>query len=156
MSMRSSIIASGMAVTAKTPAHEAQQLFFEIGMEARKRAVSGLADLGLTLPLAHVLRLVDPDRPRPLGELAEQLVCDASNMTALADRLETKGLAERRPDPADRRVKTLALTEEGSRVRREILELMSEPPPAIAALPIADQRALRDILRRAVKIQRRS
>jgi len=28
---------------------------------------------------------------------------------------------------------------------------MSEPPAAIAALPAADQRALRDILRRAVE-----
>jgi hypothetical protein len=29
---------------------------------------------------------------------------------------------------------------------------MSEPPAAIAALPAADQRALRDILRRAVAL----
>jgi DNA-binding MarR family transcriptional regulator len=145
-----------MAVTVRTPAHEAQRLFFEIGMEARKRAVKGLAELGLTLPLAHVLRLVEPDRPRPLGELADQLVCDASNMTALADRLESKDLAERRADPTDRRVKTLALTPEGARVREEMLELMFEPPPAIAALPLADQRSLRDILRRAVDNQRRT
>jgi DNA-binding MarR family transcriptional regulator len=145
-----------MAVTARTPAREAQQLFFEIGMEARKRAVKGLAELGLTLPLAHLLRLVEPDRPRPLGELADQLVCDASNMTALADRLESKGLAERRPDPTDRRVKALALTPEGARVREEVFELMFEPPPAIAALPLADQRALRDILRRAVENHRRT
>jgi hypothetical protein len=33
---------------------------------------------------------------------------------------------------------------------------MSEPPPPIAALSVADQRALRDILRRAVAIQRRA
>jgi DNA-binding MarR family transcriptional regulator len=139
---------------AKSPAHEAQQLFFEIGMEARQRAGRRLMEQGLSFPLAHVLRLIDPERPRPLGELAELLACDASNVTALADRLESKGLAERQPDPADRRVKALALTREGARMRERVFELMSEPPPAIAALPVADQRALRDILRRAVKIQR--
>src|SRR5437764_9367223 len=117
------------AITAKTPAHEAQQLFFEIGMETRKRLVTRLADLGLTFPLAHALRVLDPDRPRPMRELAEVLVCDASNVTALADRLEGKGLAERELDPTDRRVKALALTPEGRRARQRVLDLMSEPPP---------------------------
>ena len=88
-----------------------------------------------------------------MRELAELLVCDASNVTALADRLESKGLAERELDPTDRRVKALALTAEGRRARQRVLDLMSEPPPPIAALSVADQRALRDILRRAVDIQ---
>ena len=81
-----------MAVMAppKSPAHEAQQLFFEIGMEARKLAAVRLAELGLTFPLAHALRLLEPDRPRPMRELADVLFCDASNVTALADRLEAR------------------------------------------------------------------
>jgi DNA-binding MarR family transcriptional regulator len=146
-----------MAVVAppKSPAHEAQQLFFEIGMETRKIVVRKLGELGLTFPLAHALRVLDPGRPRPMGELADELFCDASNVTALADRLEGKGLAERQPDPDDRRVKALALTPEGNRLRAQVLEIMSEPPPPIAALAVADQRALRDVLRRAVEIQRR-
>jgi DNA-binding MarR family transcriptional regulator len=139
----------------KSPAHEAQQLFFEIGMETRKLVIVKLAELGLTFPLAHALRVLDPDRPRPMRELAAELFCDASNVTALADRLESKGLAERHPDPGDRRVKALALTPEGKRLRARVFEVMSEPPPPIAALPVADQRALRDVLRRAVEIQRR-
>jgi len=147
-----------MTVTAppKSAAHEAQQHFFEIGMETRKLVIAKLADLGLTFPLAHALRVLDPDRPRPMGELADDLFCDASNVTALADRLEAKGLAERQPAPGDRRVKALALTSDGNQLRVQVLEIMSEPPPPIAALPVADQRALRDILRRAVEIQRRA
>jgi len=140
----------------KSPAHEAQQHFFEIGMETRKLAVRKLGELGLTFPLAHALRVLDPDRPRPMRELADELFCDASNVTALADRLEAKGLAVRQPDPGDRRVKALALTPEGNRLRERVFEVMSEPPPPIAALPVSDQRALRDILRRAVEIQRRA
>ena len=91
-----------------------------------------------------------------MRELADVLFCDASNVTALADRLEGKSLAERQPDPGDRRVKALALTAEGKRLRERVFEVMSEPPPPIAALSVADQRALRDILRRAVAIQRRA
>ena len=125
-------------------------------METRKLAAARLSGLGLTFPLAHALRVLDPDRPRPMRELADELFCDASNVTALADRLEAKGLVERRPDPGDRRVKALALTSEGRSVREQVFEVMSEPPPPIAALPVADQRALRDILRRAVTIQRGS
>jgi MarR family transcriptional regulator, organic hydroperoxide resistance regulator len=139
---------------AKTPAHEAQQLFFEIGMEARLRAGAELRKLGLTFPLAHALRVLEPDRPKQMGEIAELLVCDASNVTALADRLESRGLVERRADSDDRRVKVLALTPAGARLRARALELMAEPPPAIAALSGVDQRALRDILRRAVARQR--
>jgi DNA-binding MarR family transcriptional regulator len=147
-----------MAVMAppKSPAHEAQQFFFEIGMETRKLVIAKLSEVGLTFPLAHALRVLDPDRPRPMRELADELFCDASNVTALADRLEGKGLAERQPDPGDRRVKALALTADGKRARERVLEIMSEPPPPIAALPVADQRALRDVLRRAVEIQRRT
>ncbi len=47
-------------------------------------------------------------------------------------------------------MKTLVLTPEGAEVRARVIELLSEPPAALAALPAADQRALRDILRRAL------
>jgi hypothetical protein len=48
----------------------------------------------------------------------------------------------------------LALTPAGSELRERVLELMSEPPAAIAALSRADQRVLRDVLRRAVDLLR--
>jgi DNA-binding MarR family transcriptional regulator len=88
--------------------------------------------------------------PRPMGELAKFLACDNSNVTGIVDRLEERGLVERRPAEHDRRVKLIVLTEEGHRVRREIERRITEPPRAIAALSPADQVALRDILRRAL------
>ena len=141
-----------MAVTsapASAAAREAQQLFFEIGMVQRVRVGHALAELGLTFAQAHALRLLDPEQPLAMSALAQLLVCDASNVTGIADRLESRGLIERRPAGADRRVKVLALTPAGVEVRERVRELMSEPPEAIAALSDADQRALRDILRRA-------
>jgi DNA-binding MarR family transcriptional regulator len=135
-------------------AREAQQLFFEIGMAQRIRVGKALDRLGLTLVQAHALRTLDPRQPLPMSTLAELLLCDASNVTGIADRLEARGLIERRTAPGDRRVKTLALTRKGAALRARALEIMSEPPAPIAALSVADQRLLRDVLRRAVELLR--
>jgi DNA-binding MarR family transcriptional regulator len=141
-----------MATAVKTsPAREAQQLFFELGMVQRQRVGSALAELGLTFSQAHALRLLDREQPMPMSALAGRLFCDASNVTGIADRLESRGLIERRNAEDDRRVKGLALTAAGERMRDRVHDLMSEPPAAIAALSPADQRALRDILRRAAE-----
>jgi DNA-binding MarR family transcriptional regulator len=142
-----------MATIAKiptTPAREAQQLFFEIGMVQRQRVGAALTELGLTFSQAHALRLLDAGRPTPMSALAARLFCDASNVTGIADRLESRNLIERRAAEDDRRVKGLVLTTAGEKLRDQVYELMSEPPEPIAALSVADQRALRDILRRAV------
>ena len=80
-------------------AREAQQLFFQIGMVQRTRIGAALTELGLTFAQAHALRLLDPDRPSPMSALAELLVCDASNVTGIADRLEARGL-DRAPQPS--------------------------------------------------------
>jgi DNA-binding MarR family transcriptional regulator len=140
----------GSAATASV-AREAQQLFFEIGMTQRARVAQALAELGLTFAQAHALRLLDPERPLAMSALAQLLVCDASNVTGIADRLEARGLVERQSAGKDRRVKMLALTASGVALRERVYELMSEPPEAIAALSEEDQRALRDILRRAAE-----
>jgi len=57
---------------------------------------------------------------------------------------------ERRSDPRDRRVKLLALTPEGRRVREEIRARLAAPPEPLERLPEADQLALRDLLRKAL------
>src|SRR2546429_9614704 len=132
-----------------SPAHEAQKLFFEIGMDHRGRVGASLAELGLTFSQAHALRLLDPEEPLPMSALAERLFCDASNVTGIADRLEVRGLVRRQSLEGDRRVKALTITPSGMKLREQVMELMSQPPDAIAALSEADQRALRDILARA-------
>jgi DNA-binding MarR family transcriptional regulator len=113
------------------------------------------AEHDLTKPQAGALMRLDPDRPVPMSRLAGALMCDASNVTGLVDRLADRGLVERRDAPHDRRVRILALTPEGARVRAQVLQGLSQPPPGLAALPAADQRALRDLLRRAVERQGR-
>jgi len=113
------------------------------------RIMAVCAEFDLGKQQAFALMHLQPDEPKPMSELATQMFCDNSNITGIADRLEARGLVERVPSPRDRRVKTLALTKEGVRVRNEVGARMSEPPEALTSLSAADQRALRDILRRA-------
>jgi DNA-binding MarR family transcriptional regulator len=87
--------------------------------------------------------------PMPQREAALQLGYDPSNITALADVLETKGLLERRLDPSDRRVKTLARTAEGERLVRELDESLSRPPDSLIRLSPDEQEQLLRLLSKA-------
>ncbi|HYX75546.1 MAG TPA: MarR family transcriptional regulator [Gaiellaceae bacterium] len=143
-----------MAVQAKprqSPAQEAQKYFFELGMVHRTKVGVELGRLGLSFAQAHALRLLDPEKPMPMSALAERLFCDASNVTGIADRLEARGLVRRQSAEGDRRVKALTITPKGIDLREQVVELMTQPPEAIAALSEDDQEALRDILARAVE-----
>lgn len=88
-------------------------------------------------------------QPRPMRDLAESMVCDPSTITGLVDRLEGAGLVERRPSPEDRRIKLLALTPAGVATRKKVMDKLHTPPDAFLELSLADQRALRDLLRKA-------
>ena len=142
-----------MNVRAKVePATEAWSTFLEILFEERPPRIPAVAaEFGVSPMGLKLLHVLEPGLARPMSALAERLFCDASNVTGVVDRLEARGLLERRDDPGDRRVKLIALTDEGASVRERALERLHEPPEAIARLSRADQRTLRDVLRRAVK-----
>jgi DNA-binding MarR family transcriptional regulator len=121
------------------------EVFFTYG---RPRIMSAGQELMLSPPQGIVLRLLD--QPRPMGELAALMSCDNSNMTGIVDRMEERGLVRRASAEGDRRVKLIELTEDGKRVRDEMARRIAEPPEPIVELSLADQKALRDILRRAL------
>lgn len=85
-----------------------------------------------------------------MREIAEGLYCDASYVTDMVDKLEQRGAIERVADPQDRRVKRLILTPSGERLREKALRLLYEPPEELRSLPGEDQRALAEILERAL------
>jgi DNA-binding MarR family transcriptional regulator len=94
----------------------------------------------------HVLHLIEPGRPLPMGRLAETLSCDASNVTGLVDRLESRGLIKRHASAGDRRVKVLQLTPAGARLRSQLLRRMTGRPLPLARLSPDQQRTLVRIL----------
>ena len=133
----------------KDPAQEAWELLWRIMQANKPRFLALAGELGLSPAQLHALRLMEPGAEIAMSSLAGKLFCDASNVTGIVDRLEARGLIERRPAAHDRRVKLLSLTDEGARIRGIAWRQMSQPPPEIAALPIEHKRALRDALRLA-------
>ena len=144
-------MATAPAAAKLTPAAEAWRLMFELFVTRKPHFAVLAAEFDLSPSQAHALALIEPDTPRSMHELAVLLSCHPSNVTGIVDGLEARNLIERRPATHDRRLKLLALTDEGAAVRGRALARVFEPPPQLAALPAADQRALRDILTRAFR-----
>ena len=103
---------------------------------------------GLNPGAMTALLFVEPGQPCSMGTLAEAWKCDASNVTWLVDRLEEHGLAERRPHPTDRRVRTVALTRKGTKMRTQIQSKLYEAPASLRELSVTDLETLGRIMRK--------
>jgi MarR family transcriptional regulator, organic hydroperoxide resistance regulator len=123
---------------------------FELMHLSKRRFMAIASEFELSPPQVMALRQLDPDEPKPMSELALALRCDNSNVTGIVDRLEDRGLVERRPAAHDRRVKMLSITPRGVQVRAGLAARLDEPPEPLAGLSLEDQRTLRDIMRRAL------
>ena len=99
-------------------------------MQANKPRFMALAqELGLAPMQLHALRLIEPEVEVPMSSLAGKLSATRRTSTGIVDRLEARGLIERRPAEHDRRVKLLVLTAEGERVR-SIAHRQMHPAPS--------------------------
>jgi len=107
----------------------------------RNRAIG---ELGLTPNDARALSSLGVKTGRTMGELAAEWRCDASTATWIVDRLESRGLARRRPHPHDRRARLVALTPKGARVKQRQLEGVYLPPRQLLELSLEELTALRD------------
>jgi DNA-binding MarR family transcriptional regulator len=109
---------------------------------------SVVAELDLAPMQAKALHELDAEQPISMRALARRLGADPSNVTGLIDRLEARGLVERRPDPNDRRIKGLALTSAGAKLRQRLFARVYSAPRSVTELSQRDQRCLRDVLER--------
>lgn len=123
------------------------QLVFELAKRFSVYFETQVTEMDLTGPQALLLRHLDA--PMSMNQVACKLGCDASNVTGIVDRLEGRGLLERRPIPSDRRVKQLVLTEEGRQCQRRI-EALAGAAPGLSRLADDERRVLRDLLLRTL------
>ncbi|TAM04355.1 MAG: MarR family transcriptional regulator [Paraburkholderia sp.] len=79
-----------------------------------------VAELGVTSQQASVLFMVASGKCVLAAELAREYGIDASAVTRLVDRLETRGLLKRVRSSEDRRAVRLALTPEGQAIARRM------------------------------------
>jgi DNA-binding MarR family transcriptional regulator len=134
--------------SAGSPGAEAWAELRTLLAQQRRRFLSAAAELDLHPAQAGAL--LQLASPLPMNELAALLACDNSNVTGLVDRLEAQGLVARQASPEDRRVKRVVLTPTGTRLREQLLERVGKPPAGFERLTAAEQRQLRDLLRRVV------
>ena len=106
-----------------------------------------LAD-SFDVPMSCIKAIRRLDPAVTMKDLGQRLHCDPSFVTMIADALEQRGLANREPNPADRRIKNLVLTPRGLEVKatfeREVLEQM----PWTRALSVDEREQLLDLVRK--------
>ncbi len=106
---------------------------------------------GLTLTQAKLLlALNEPPAELPMRVLADRMACDPSNLTGVADRMESRGLVRRTVNPADRRVKYLVSTETGRELAAQIRGAQVRAYKALAELAPEDEQLLQGLLERLV------
>lgn len=90
-------------------------LLFAFMQRAKQQWEAVAEQSGLSLAQLHTIWLLKND-DTSMVQLASQLLCDASYVTGIVDRLAEQGLVERRENPRDRRVKLVVLTTQGRKL----------------------------------------
>lgn len=85
-----------------------------------------LAREGFTPAEFAVLEVLYHKGPLLLGEVQRKVLVSSGGITYLVDRLEERGLVERRPCAEDRRARYAALTKEGEALMRRIFPAHAE------------------------------
>jgi DNA-binding MarR family transcriptional regulator len=100
---------------------------------------------------AHACVLGRVETRRSMGELAEELRCDASNITQIVVRLEARDLVHREPNPEDRRSRHIVRTPDGDELYGEFEQSFEFPRAAAANLDDAEREQLTALLQKALR-----
>jgi DNA-binding MarR family transcriptional regulator len=97
---------------------------------------------GLSMWGYAVLRVLDSEPVRTQAALAEFIGADKSRIIGVLDELEDSGLLQRTRDPADRRARLLAITDEGRRRRQAAqADIQRNEDRLLGRLPLDDRAA---------------
>jgi len=112
------------------------------------QATGDLTQRGLTMAEYGVLEALHRKGPMQLGEIQRDQLVSSGGVTFLVDRLEDKGLVERRTSREDRRAKYAALTPQGEEMLVELLPAHAECiRDSLSGLSLPEQRSAIGILR---------
>ena len=123
--------------------------FWAVARRLRIRTRAALEPWDISPSLGRALSTLARHGDLRLSALAEHLRIAPRSATEVVDDLERFGLAERRPDPADRRATLVALTTEGAKTSRDIQRArQAEGERFFAALNAEDRDDLARVLRK--------
>lgn len=118
--------------------------------EGHRQLLEACSEAGITPGMLKMSMQLSTDEALPMRELARRFHCDASYVTSIVDGLEQAGVAERRPHPSDRRIKTVVLTDRGAEVLNRVNAMLDVVPAAFDVLSSEEQAQLRDLLGRVL------
>ena len=119
----------------------------KLGQGAARAVETALAPLDLRPREFSALALIDELGGSAQSDVADRLGIDRSDMVAVVDKLETKGLVSRRQDPKDRRRHVVDTTRSGAAlVPRGAKALAAADSAFMADLTKSDQRQLSELL----------
>ena len=92
------------------------EAFWSVARQLREASREALAPWDITPANLRALRALGHHGAMRLSELSEHLHIAPRSATEVVDALESRGLVERHPDPADRRATLVGVTEHGAGV----------------------------------------
>jgi DNA-binding MarR family transcriptional regulator len=107
-----------------------------------------LARHGISMWGYIVLNALDGGPARTQAALAQAIGADKTRIIGTLDELQQAGLITRGPDPADRRVRLLAITEAGRQIRAATQsDIQASENRLLARLPAGDRQAFLRVAR---------
>jgi DNA-binding MarR family transcriptional regulator len=145
---------SAQAAPARALSRRAGFLLVQLGTHAHRRFADRLAGLDLHPRHFGMLSHLGAAEGQSQQALSMALGIHRSAVVALVDDLEHRGLAERRPDPSDRRAYALYLTPPGRAVLVDLERIAREhEAELLSALSASERSQLISLLRRVAESQ---
>ena len=148
--------------TASPPAHqspayperETRALRLWVALSRANAAVAAhseadIARHGLTGGEFGILELIYHKGPMFLSDVQRRVLVSSGGVTYLVDRLEERGLLERRPCPSDRRARYAALTRKGRALLKQIFPAHAAAmAEAVSGLTADEQKLAQALLKK--------
>jgi MarR family 2-MHQ and catechol resistance regulon transcriptional repressor len=127
-------------------------VLFRATRAVEAHATSHIDALGLCYSDFAVLEALLHKGPMPINTLGQKVLLTSGSMTPAVDRLEQRGLVQRRPAEDDRRIRVVELTGEGTKlIRKAFAEHKDAMERAASPLSATERITLVRLLKRLGK-----
>jgi DNA-binding MarR family transcriptional regulator len=131
-------------------------LLYRTAQASHALANQMLGEIGLTARHVGILTLITEREPMTQTALGSELEVDRTTMVELLDRLEERGLVERRRHPADRRAFVIHPTKAGLAAKENAIRILDQQQATfLEPLSPRDRSVLADLLNRLYTHTRR-
>jgi DNA-binding MarR family transcriptional regulator len=132
-------------------------LLLRVSLRAKKGLMKLAEDYNMTAMQAFAVCLLEPEKVVSMHSISEMLVCDASSVTGIVDKLVAQAYIERKESDIDRRVNTITLTKKGANFHNKFLKEITTESfylPNITKLTEDEQETFKNLLVKILAVSR--